>query len=91
MSRASSSDDLAPPGAPHRRRALLATLRALQRKTSPFADNPPARDAKGAHWVTPELVGEVAFTEWTRDGRLRHPTWRGLRPDKSPAEVVRES
>jgi bifunctional non-homologous end joining protein LigD len=70
---------------------LLATLRALQRKTSPFADNLPAREAKGAHWVTPELVGEVAFTEWTRDGRLRHPTWRGLRPDKSPAEVVRES
>jgi bifunctional non-homologous end joining protein LigD len=70
---------------------LLPRLRALERATSPFADNPPPRDAKDAHWVTPELVGEVAFTEWTREGRLRHPTWRGLRPDKSPAEVVRES
>ncbi len=70
---------------------LLARLRALERETSPFADDLPARDAKDAHWVAPELVGEVAFTEWTRDGRLRHPTWRGLRPDKSPAEVVRES
>jgi bifunctional non-homologous end joining protein LigD len=37
------------------------------------------------------LVGEVGFAEWTKDGRLRHPTWRGLRPDKSPGEVVRES
>jgi bifunctional non-homologous end joining protein LigD len=42
-------------------------------------------------WVTPKLVGEVAFTEWTADGRLRHPSWRGLRPDKSRADVVRES
>jgi bifunctional non-homologous end joining protein LigD len=36
-------------------------------------------------------VGEVVFSEWTRDGRLRHPAWRGLRPDKSPGEVIRES
>jgi bifunctional non-homologous end joining protein LigD len=70
---------------------LLARLRALERETSPFADDPPTRDAKDAHWVNPDLVGEVAFTEWTRDGRLRHPTWRGLRLDKSPPEVVRES
>jgi bifunctional non-homologous end joining protein LigD len=66
-------------------------LRALERKTSPFVGEIPPRDAKDAHWVTPKLVGEVWFTEWTRDGRLRHPTWRGLRPDKSPDEVVRES
>ncbi|HEY3201926.1 MAG TPA: hypothetical protein VGK55_15435 [Actinomycetes bacterium] len=37
------------------------------------------------------MVGEVAFGEWTPDGRMRHPSWRGLRPDKSPAEVRRES
>ncbi|WP_239028414.1 hypothetical protein [Pseudonocardia acidicola] len=70
---------------------LLPRLRTLERETSPFAEDPPARETKDAHWVTPELVGEVAFTEWTRDGRLRHPTWRGLRLDTSPAEVVRES
>jgi bifunctional non-homologous end joining protein LigD len=70
---------------------LHRRLRALERKTSPFAGTLPARDAKDAHWATPKLVGEVRFTEWTRDGRLRHPSWRGLRPDKSPAQVVRES
>jgi len=41
--------------------------------------------------VTPRLVGEVAYAEWTGDGRLRHPSWRGLRSDKSPDEVVREA
>jgi bifunctional non-homologous end joining protein LigD len=70
---------------------LHRRLRALERKTSPFVGEIPPRDAKDAHWVTPKLVGEVWFTEWTRDGRLRHPTWRGLRPDKSPDEVIRES
>ena len=43
------------------------------------------------HWVRPELVVEVGFAEWTRDGKLRHPRFIGLRPDKSPDEVVRES
>jgi bifunctional non-homologous end joining protein LigD len=70
---------------------LYGRLRPLERKTSPFARELPARDRKNAHWVTPRLVGEVTFGEWTRDGRLRHPAWRGLRPDKSPDEVVRES
>jgi bifunctional non-homologous end joining protein LigD len=41
--------------------------------------------------VAPRLVGEVRFSEWTRDGRMRHPTWRGLRPDKDPEDVRRES
>jgi bifunctional non-homologous end joining protein LigD len=57
----------------------------------PFAGAVPAADARLAHWVSPEVVGEVRFAEWTRDGRLRHPAWRGLRPDKSPEDVVRES
>ncbi|TCC57747.1 ATP-dependent DNA ligase [Kribbella pittospori] len=44
----------------------------------------------GVHWVEPELVAQVGFTEWTRDGQLRHPRFRGLRDDKSPRDVVRE-
>lgn len=69
---------------------LGAALKRLARETSPFADEVPRAHARDAHWVTPRLVGEVVFTEWTRDGRLRHPSWRGLRPDKTPADVVRE-
>lgn len=69
---------------------LAARLGRLERATPPFADEVPRAHARGARWVSPELVGEVGFGEWTRDGRMRHPTWRGLRPDKSPAEVVRE-
>jgi bifunctional non-homologous end joining protein LigD len=57
----------------------------------PAFENPPrGAEARRSHWVTPKLVGEVAFTEWTRDGILRHPTFQGLREDKSPGEVVRE-
>ena len=75
-----------------------ATLQDLQRRLEPLAtnlsplgDDVPRADARGARWVRPELVGEVRFTEWTRDGRLRHPAWRGLRPDKKADQVVRES
>lgn len=64
-----------------------ARLAGLARDTSPFADKVPWR---AAHFVEPELVGEVEFTEWTRAGTLRHPSWKGLRMDKSPQEVVRE-
>jgi bifunctional non-homologous end joining protein LigD len=70
---------------------LAATLGPLERATSPFANEVPRPQARAARWVEPELVGEVAFSEWTRDGRMRHPVWRGLRPDKSPGDVVRES
>ncbi len=66
-------------------------LRPAERKTSPFADEVPRMHARDAHWVTPQLVGEVRFSEWTRDGRMRHPAWRGLRPDKAPEDVRRES
>lgn len=69
---------------------LAARMKPLARTTSPFADDVPRAHARDAHWVSPRLVGEVIFTEWTRDGRLRHPSWRGLRADKDPAEVVRE-
>jgi bifunctional non-homologous end joining protein LigD len=54
---------------------------------SPAKDAPRIRDA---HWVKPRLVAQVAFTEWTADNRLRHPSFLGLRDDKSPEEVVRE-
>jgi bifunctional non-homologous end joining protein LigD len=69
---------------------LLQRLAPLEREEPPVHDVP--RDhAVGAHWTAPRLVGEVTFTEWTGDGRLRHPSWRGLRPDKEPRDVVRES
>jgi bifunctional non-homologous end joining protein LigD len=70
---------------------LAATLGPMERATPPFADEVPRPQARVARWVEPALVGEVAFSEWTRDGRMRQPVWRGLRPDKSPDEVVRES
>ncbi|HSF26640.1 MAG TPA: non-homologous end-joining DNA ligase [Actinomycetes bacterium] len=70
---------------------LLARLGRLAQKSSPYADALPAADARQARWVAPEIVGEVAFSEWTRDGRLRHPRWRGLRTDKAPKDVRRES
>jgi bifunctional non-homologous end joining protein LigD len=69
---------------------LAARLAPLERPTPPFADEVPRPHAKDARWVEPVLVGEVVFTEWTREGRLRHPSWRGLRPDKAPGEVRRE-
>ncbi|MCX7523113.1 ATP-dependent DNA ligase [Microbacterium sp. STN6] len=69
---------------------LAARLGKRVRKTSPFADVPRA-DAAGVTWVTPNLVGEVQFAEWTSTGRLRQPSWRGWRPDKAPDQVVVES
>lgn len=63
-------------------------LETLTRQTSPFADQIPE---KGVTWVTPQLVGEFGFTEWTRNGKLRHPRFLGLRHDKEPENVVRET
>jgi bifunctional non-homologous end joining protein LigD len=68
-------------------RDLAGRLAPLRRETSPFADAPRLRDAT---WVEPRLVAQVGFTEWTRDGRLRHPRFLGLREDKAAREVVRE-
>jgi bifunctional non-homologous end joining protein LigD len=70
---------------------LAELLEPLRRNESPYVEPLPRRDALGAVWVEPTVVGEVRFSEWTRDGRLRHPAWRGLRPDKLVAQVVRES
>lgn len=68
-------------------RTLRRKLESLEVENSPFVD---LRRATGAHWVKPKLVGEVSFTSWTSDGRLRHPSFQGLREDKAPTEIVRE-
>ena len=68
---------------------LTPRLKALARRSSPFVTEMPRERAKGAKWVEPELVAEVVFRQWTPDGRMRFPAWRGLRPDKSPGEVRR--
>mgnify|MGYP000589714758 CR=1 FL=1 len=62
-------------------------LAEAERPDSPFAGETGERDA---HWADPRLVGEVAFTEWTGGGKLRHPRFLGLREDKDPRQVVRE-
>ncbi len=69
---------------------LKKTLAPLHTDESPFDARLPTRDAKGVTFVEPVLVGEVRYSEWTPDDRLRQPSWRGLRPDKLPSEVVRE-
>ena len=67
---------------------LGATMRELEVEANPFAKVHPV--PRGTHWVKPELVAQIAFTEWTRDGRLRHPRYLGLRDDKPASQVVRE-
>ncbi|GAA2080648.1 ATP-dependent DNA ligase [Aeromicrobium halocynthiae] len=64
---------------------LQKTLARIERTTAPVVT--PRDVAREAHWVTPKVVGEVAFGEWTDDGHLRHPVWRGLRPDKTVEDV----
>jgi bifunctional non-homologous end joining protein LigD len=71
---------------------LLTKLRPLERETAPFSVVPkmPRVRREDVVWVEPELVCEVEFAEWTHDGRLRAPSYQGLREDKSAAEVRRE-
>jgi len=69
---------------------IAEVLAPLHRDASPFVDV-PRPDARDAQWVEPVRVGEVQFAEWTGDGRLRQPSWRGWRPDKEPGEVARET
>lgn len=71
-------------------RDMRARLRPLRRDSSPFASEVPRDRARHATWVEPVVVGEVEHRQWTTDGRLRHPSWRGLRPDKQPREVKRD-
>ena len=70
-------------------RQLHEALSRLERDSPPFDRGKLPRSR--VHWVEPRLVAEVGFSEWTTDGELRHPRYQGLRDDKDPAEVVRES
>jgi bifunctional non-homologous end joining protein LigD len=69
---------------------LAARLDRLRVTRPPFGDREPLPRNADVTWVRPDLVGQVAFTEWTRDGLLRHPRFLGLREDKPAREVVRE-
>jgi bifunctional non-homologous end joining protein LigD len=68
--------------------SLHAALASLEQAHPPFDRG--ALPRTGVHWVRPELVGQVGFSEWTAAGQLRHPRYLGLRRDKEPASVTRE-
>lgn len=68
---------------------VYAKLKKLITDKNPFTSNPPG--FKTATWIKPLLVAEVEFTEWTNDGRLRHPSFKGLRLDKNPKEIFKET
>jgi bifunctional non-homologous end joining protein LigD len=67
---------------------LMKLLKPLETSECPFASRPKTNERP--HWVRPELVVQIKFTEWTADGKLRHPVYLGLRDDKKPSEVHRE-
>ena len=67
---------------------VMAMLTPLESRTSPFEPSPKSSDR--LHWVRPQLVAQIKFTEWTDDGHLRHPVYLGLRDDKRARDVVRE-
>ncbi|HPX38192.1 MAG TPA: ATP-dependent DNA ligase [Mycobacterium sp.] len=69
---------------------LKSILAPLHTTESPFRPALPRVEARGVTYVRPELVGEVRYGEMTSDGHLRHPSWRGLRPDKDPGDVILE-
>jgi bifunctional non-homologous end joining protein LigD len=70
--------------------ALRERLEGIERSSPPVANPPSGAAARNVHWVEPELVCEIEFTEWTRDGRLRHPSFVALREDKEAREVRRD-
>ena len=65
----------------------MALLRSLEVPECPFKNRPKTNEHP--YWVKPELVAQIKFTEWTADGKLRHPVYLGLRDDKKPREVRR--
>ena len=67
---------------------VMKLLKPLETKTCPFANVPKSNERP--HWVRPELVAQIKFTEWTADAKLRHPVYLGLRDDKKPTDVRRE-
>jgi len=70
--------------------ALRKSLELLKQRNCPFDPCPEAAIVRNARWVRPELIAQVSFIEWTPDGRVRHPSFKGLRQDKAPREVVFE-
>ncbi|MBI6566663.1 DNA ligase D [Pseudomonas synxantha] len=71
-------------------KSIYAKLTALERKTSPLEKPLTSAQARGVHWVEPTLVGEVQFTEWTREGVVRQAAFLGLRTDKPAAQIIHE-
>jgi bifunctional non-homologous end joining protein LigD len=69
---------------------LMSRLLALETDALPFAAGEPPRKASDIHWTRPELVANVDIAEWTASGKLRQSSFKGLRDDKQPREVVRE-
>ena len=69
---------------------LQKKLDRISQLAIPFAVKPKDPGLRDTHWAKPQLVAEVEFTEWTADNSIRHPSFKGLREDKSPAEIVRE-
>ncbi len=72
-------------------RTVAEALRGRVVEATSLHDPPGGREGAEVTWVRPDLVAEVAFSEWTGEGRLRHPVFKGLREDKSPGEIVREN
>jgi bifunctional non-homologous end joining protein LigD len=72
-------------------RELRDRLNRLEQRECPFSPRPSGGLGKHVYWVKPKLVGEVVFTEWTSDGRIRHPSFQGLRRDRAPKSVRREA
>lgn len=68
---------------------VMARLKQAERRTSPFCNEVPRDKARNARWVSPSLVGEVVYRNWTGDRKLRAAAWRGLRDDKRPEDVER--
>jgi bifunctional non-homologous end joining protein LigD len=68
---------------------LRSKMEKLKRKSSPYDEGNPGK--KETHFITPKLVCEVAFTEWTNDDKLRHPRYKGLRTDIDPKNVHKEA
>ncbi|HJT33173.1 MAG TPA: DNA ligase D [Pirellulales bacterium] len=69
---------------------LRKRLDRLEQPRSPFADFPQRSTPRGTHWVRPQLVGQIEFSNWTDDRRLRHPSFQGLREDKPAVEITRD-
>ena len=67
---------------------VMKLLKPLETNECPFKQRPKTNERP--HWVRPELVAQIKFTEWTADGKLRHPVYLGLRDDKKPHDVRRE-